>query len=269
MARVIIEAVEDLQPALMRAHRAEAPDLIRNRMIANGPTDPEVGILEFKALDDFRRTLLVNFGAHATVLGSGNLAVSGDYPGAVQRHLESDADTFALFTAGAVGDQAARPPEVDINVPSLVPFKAGDAMGEILSERIQAAIFNAEWIECGVIDSLRVPLYLPPSQVRVSTDYRVPSFIGDLFFDRESSLQAFRIGDQVLLGVPADLSSEIGMQIKGHAQGRGMRVLIIGFANDTWVMLYLGTDTTRINMRPECPLTVRIWDSTCERSRFR
>jgi hypothetical protein len=41
-----------------------------------------------------------------------------------------------------------------------------------------------------------------------------------------------RVADQVLLGVPADLSSEIGRRIKAYALGQGLRVFIIGFAND-------------------------------------
>jgi hypothetical protein len=106
------------------------------------------------------------------------------------------------------------------------------AMGKILAERVQQAIEHGTWIDCGGVDSIRIPVYLPPTQVRVSKNFRLPSFFGNLFFDSNSSLQAIRIGNQVLLGVPADLSSQIGLEIKEYGRKFGLRVLIIGFAND-------------------------------------
>ncbi len=105
-------------------------------------------------------------------------------------------------------------------------------MGKILAERTLNTISDRPWVGCGGVDSLRVPFYLPPSQVRVSKNFRLPSFFGDLFFDSASSLQAFRLGDQILLGVPADLSSEIGIKLKEYAETLGKRLLVLGFAND-------------------------------------
>ena len=232
MAGVIVQAIGDLEPARIQAERADASDLIKNRMVEDGPIDPEVGIIEFQIADGKEKAILVNFSAHATVLGSENLSMSGDYPGAMEQHLEQEQGTIALFTAGAVGDQTARPPEVKNGNPEKIRMKRAAAMGKILAERVQQAIEHDTWIDCGGIDSIRIPVYLPPTQVRVSKNFRLPSFFGNLFFDSTSSLQAIRIGEQVLLGVPADLSSQIGLKIKEYGKRLGLRVLIMGFAND-------------------------------------
>jgi hypothetical protein len=232
MAGVIVEAIENLEPARLRWGRADAPDLIKNRMVDKGPIDPEVGIIEFQNSEGKQKAILVNFSAHATVLGSENLSMSGDYPGALEHSLEQENGTIALFTAGAVGDQTAHPPEVKTRNPENTRMERAAAMGRILSERVQQAIDQDTWIDCGGVDSFRIPVYLPPTQVRVTNHYRLPSFFSSLFFDSVSSLQALRLGKQVLLGVPADLSSQIGLEIKEYGKGLGLRVLIIGFAND-------------------------------------
>jgi len=40
------------------------------------------------------------------------------------------------------------------------------------------------------------------------------------------------IGDVLVMGVPCDLSVELGIDLKRHAEVRGYRPLVVGFAND-------------------------------------
>jgi hypothetical protein len=201
-------------------------------MIVGGARDAEIGIIEFQTLDNSQRTLIINFSAHPTILDSSNLSLSGDFPSAVEGNLEAQVGTIALYTAGAVGDQTADPPRIDGNGEDDSKFKQVEEMGKILSDRVLRAIADTPWSECGGVESIRITLNLPPSQVRLNSKMRLPSFFGNLFFDRTSTLQAIRINDQVLVGVPADLSSEIGHEVKEYARGLGLRALILGFSND-------------------------------------
>lgn len=224
MAQAASRAYADLQPARISYGIAAAPDLIRNRMIPGGPTDPEIRFIDFKNREGKTFATLVNFSAHATVLKPDNLYYSGDYPGFFEAALEEEGGV-ALFTAGSVADQTAHPPSES------TPFDRAEAMGKRLAQRVRESkqTFLGEEL---LLFSAQISVYLPPPQVKVRSNRRLPFFISKPFFNLKTALQIIRIGPLVLLGVPADLSVELGEKIKEYAQGRGFQAIIIGFAND-------------------------------------
>ena len=72
-----------------------------------GVYDPEMTVLRFVA-DDGPLATLIHYGAHPTVFGSTNLAVSRDWPGVMTDRVESLTEAPAFFINGAVGDIAPR-----------------------------------------------------------------------------------------------------------------------------------------------------------------
>ena len=72
----------------------------------DGKSDKTVAVIYFQSLDGKPIATYVNYAMHAVI--SGNLdMVSGDFPGATSRYVESgfDDDFVAVFAAGAAGDQ--------------------------------------------------------------------------------------------------------------------------------------------------------------------
>ena len=228
IARAALSAYRRMEPATIAWGDAEAPERIRNRMIPGGFADPAVPFLAVRRADGRPLAYLVNFSAHATVLKADNFMLSGDFPGAFERALERDG-SVALYTAGAVADQTASPPA------AADTFLAAEAMGDDLARRVTAALTAlpvAAWQSNAELGSWRLNVPLPMAQVKTSPRRRLPAPIADLFFDRRTSLALAVIGDRLLVGVPCDLSAEIGAAWKAQAARLGRRAVILGFAND-------------------------------------
>lgn len=223
-----ITAVRDLAPAEVAWGEATAPDRITNRMIPDGYADAVVPFLAVRRPAGIPVATVVNFSAHATVLKADSALLSGDYPGAFARSLE-ERGGVALFTAGAVADQTGVPPDARDR------FAAMEAMGADLADRVRIArnrLPAAAWSGRAALGSWRLTLDLPASQIKVSPHRRLPQVVGDLLFDRATSVTLAVIGDGILIGVPCDLSARIGAAWKAEAARLGRRAVVVGFAND-------------------------------------
>lgn len=226
MAQALLLASENLQKVKLGWGKVKAPEWIRNRMIVNGPVDSEINALWVKRLDNTPLAVVVNYSAHATLLKPNNLLFSGDYPGAMEKEIETKQGGVALFTAGAVADQTPFTSE------GADDFERVEGMGKGLANKLLTAKEKITYYEQGILEGRRLTLVLPPVQLRIGTERRVPKFVGGWFFDKESVVQILRIGPTLLVGVPADLSSVLGQQIKAEAEQHGFRAIIVGFAND-------------------------------------
>ncbi len=228
-ARAVIEAYQRLQPATVAYGRADAGGFILNRMIKDGPTDPELSFLVFKTPGGRPIAYIVNFSAHPTLLRSTNRLLSGDFPAVVSRILEESQgpeQVVALYISGAVADQRAHPPNGK-NV-----FERAERMGRELAERVLTAEAPLPAQSLAEVSSSRIPLELPPPQIKINGAHRLPIWMGRTLLDRSTSIQVVRIGRTLFLAVPCDLGSEIGMSLKQYARGRGFDPIVAGFAND-------------------------------------
>jgi hypothetical protein len=226
MAQAALAAYQNMRPARLGGGSIAVPELIRNRMVPDGPTDPALSFLVLKTLDPMMTFYLVNYSAHPTVLKDDNYQVSGDFPGALSRRLEEDTGVIALYTAGAVADMTANPS------PGGDDFEKAEKMGRILADKVLEASQAVIYQDHARIGAVLTVVHLPPTQIKLGVDRRLASPFGNLFFDRESMVQAILIEDYFLLGVPCDLSAEIGLEIKQQARSYQLNALIIGFAND-------------------------------------
>jgi hypothetical protein len=227
-AAAALGALEQLAPARIAWGETSAPDRIANRMIPGGPTDPAVPFLSVVRPDGDPVATLVNFAAHATVLKADNFLLSADYPGAVARALEQQGGV-ALFTAGAVADQTGVPPAAGDR------FAAMDAMGADLAARVAAArraLPATAWVDHAAVDAWRMAIPLPAPQLKVSPHRRLPKAVGDLLFDRRTTLTVAVVGEGLIIAVPCDLSAAIGARWKAEAARSGRRAVVVGFADD-------------------------------------
>ncbi|MCA9012774.1 MAG: neutral/alkaline non-lysosomal ceramidase N-terminal domain-containing protein [Planctomycetaceae bacterium] len=102
----ILEAHAGRVPARAGFASGQIQGLTRNRQQRNNDViDPQVGVLRIEERDE-RRTIatVFNFTGHPVVLGSSNLLLSGEFPGAASRAVESLMGGVAVFTQGACGD---------------------------------------------------------------------------------------------------------------------------------------------------------------------
>ena len=101
----VIEADRALVPARIGFGAGSLVGATRNRQQKNDLIDPQVGVLRMEELES-RKTIatLFNFTGHPVIVGSTNLMLSGEYPGAASRAVENLLSGVAVFTQGACGD---------------------------------------------------------------------------------------------------------------------------------------------------------------------
>jgi len=252
IAGAVKEAQSGLKPAKLKAASGLAPGLTKNRRDpaksynydtrrfnnAYDPrnpanvTDDEIIVLRVDDALDQPLAILVSFATHGTVLGADNMLISADWPGAMQRELETAfPGTVVLYMNGAQGDQAPAMPD---NPDDL-------ACMEIIGKNVaQAALPLAQ-------NALPIPAE-PVAAVLVRREIDVPVramgvHIPKLLFKHwypSMPLAGVRAGDVIFLAVPLEMISEIGLTMKQGAKGIGYPVPIIaGLANG--LFLYLTT----------------------------
>lgn len=205
---LIRRAMASPQPADLAIASGLAPGFNRNRRSEHyprggAPTDPELGVLRVG------RSVVVNYTAHATVLGDKNMLVSADWPGALQRHLEAAGD-HAMFTNGAEGDLSPAAPGGSDD------FDRCDRLGAAIAERVRALALQP----------------VAPHLRYVERTIDLPRSSPIKWADR-SVIGVLEIGDAALVCVPGELTCELGLEIKRRFRAMGWRhVWIVGLAND-------------------------------------
>ncbi len=225
IAEAAARAVAMLAPASVRGGEVIVDGASRNRMETGGPVDPTVRVLRFDGASGTSIAMLVDFAAHPTVLGADNRRFSGDYPGALMAAVEQQhPGSVCLFAVGAIADQAP-------------VYGAGDrfAQARMLGGRLATAALGASEQEPALtsapVGMIVDDLWLPPARLRWGRR-RLPSWVSERFVDRYARLHLVAVDGWLLIGVPCDLSLDVGRALGAAARSRGWRPLIIGFADD-------------------------------------
>lgn len=231
VAQAIDEANAQLRPAKAGVASRALAGLTRNRRDGEDITDPTMTVIEVAdEKDDI--AVIVNFAAHATILGPDNLLVSGDFPGALRQALERrlGKGALVLFTNGAEGDQTCAtegdgaPFEKVQRYGERLASAAYDLLKDItLSDQVELAWTALDW---------------PLPDPRVPERWR--AFVDDSFmkliFPPSAPVCALRIANAVLVGVPGEMVAEIGLSVKSVARQMGAsHAAIVSLVNE-----YLG-----------------------------
>ena len=139
----IVKLTETLPGELQDATLSVGTTLVReighNRQDSSHPFDEELMAVSVDASDGNIATM-VNYSAHAVVMGGGNLAISGDFPAAVSSHLQRMTGGIGLYLQGACGD--VNPHAYLRDGPTT--FDDVDLIGRRLAEAAAEALKDAE-----------------------------------------------------------------------------------------------------------------------------
>jgi len=124
LIEAIVEAKENLQPARIGVASKDV-ELNRNRHTKRTPkpTDPMLAAVRLDTLEGKPIAVIANFAAHPVTLPAELLKFSPDYPGALQKKVESALSTNCVFMQGAAGDMSPNRGELDTN-------KYGEVLGD-------------------------------------------------------------------------------------------------------------------------------------------
>ena len=209
-----------------------------------GPIDPDVGVVRVDGADGRPMAVVLNHACHPVVFGGGNYLVSADYPGQAARMVESVyPGCTCLCLTGACGD--VNPIVVggtEEDVRRLGTFLGSEAVKVVETVRpaAEAAVAVAGAVAEAPVaslpsaeearDTIEKQTRLLDEQLergeitreRYDCDWQrgwardVMSEYGkvDRLRARELELQAVRLGDAVVLGIPGEVFVEIGLAVK-------------------------------------------------------
>jgi neutral ceramidase len=191
--------------------------------LANGITDPELGIVFFVNESEKPIATLLNYAAHPLTCQSGgasSLKISSDYPGVLRKIVEQEIGGACIFTTGACGDLHPK------------GFETGFERTEEMGRNMAIKVIDS------FSDSLRnQQLYkLNDNQLEVRSgmvelafrksgcvEERLPLYKD---MDKETfEFQILRLGDICFVGVPGELLVEPGLEIKWNSPFRKTFIL--------------------------------------------
>lgn len=232
-----------------------------NRVVKNGPLDPEIRYLLFEDEAATPKLILHNHGMHAVVFGQKMLKVSADWPGAVNAEIiRRGLARNSAFIQGAAGNINTNPCCLDeVEGEKTIPDIAQKYVNDLelsLSSKKMLKIDNLkstiERIELPTREDI-TPDYLrrtiddlkslptPPNQYTIN---RMEEMI--IFMEQggntniKTGFQVFKIGDFLLYGIGGEVFVELGQKIMKKSPGKFS--MVSSLTNDN--IRYLPTKET-------------------------
>ena len=248
LAQVMLEAEKELVPVAVGTSSIKLEGWNRNRRIPGGITDPELTVARIDRLDGRPFAVFVNWTAHPTFMGSEDMWFSGDWPGQMQRTLESliGDDVQAMYANGAEGDQTtiARPNSGESH------WERAERYGRDLAVKAWDVWQKTSPAGNPDFGFWRQEIELPKRQWHPNfretggkeygmTEELLREMLPKLFPTRTASV-SLRLGDLLIVGIPGELAAKLGLEVKRRAgEITGARHPIIGGLADEWISYIL------------------------------
>ena len=215
-------ALTNLRPAGYYSGVVDAPEYVRNRLVGEkGRVDPELVYVAFTH-GDKTTALFATYSAHGTVLPANNMLISGDYPGYFERELETVIEGPVIMAAAGLGSHSHRGEGEG--------FEKAAFIGHGLADRLVGQLKNERERRETALDIFRVPVELPPFQVRVNEKIRLAPWLARRILGRPTAyIQVLSLDETIVLGSPGEFSGELALLLKDHARKSGKTITVTSF----------------------------------------
>jgi hypothetical protein len=219
LVAVVRQAQAGLQPARVgfgtgaakvnmnrRARNGEGGWMLGNN--PDGVSDKTVAVIKFETLGGEPFAIFSNYGVHGTVLGSANLQISSDLPGATARYVEQHygGKVVSPWASGAAGDQ-------DPIYRTGIDFRNLAALGQILGEEVVRVADAIKTSPRGRIRALQKVVTCPGKRT-----LQLPGRGRDYKFEDADPvairLSLLVINDIALAGVSGEVLTNIALRLK-------------------------------------------------------
>lgn len=254
-------AMAETRPARLRLARGPIDPVGYDRHDDSGPVDRELRIACFE-VGERPVALLVNHSAHGVMFGRENTRISADWPGVLQRCLETALPgAAAIFVQGSCGTINCRPACLNFEEGARQIEATGQRVAEAALEILRAATRLGEDAMVSATSSI-VPLPLEVQSVGSLTSLRdehqcriadpaldasarnaarmyagsyqhlLDAYAdGDVAMTWPAEIQILRLGSLRIVGVPGELFMALGQRVL-DAGSEDALVMIAGYANE-------------------------------------
>jgi neutral ceramidase len=180
-----------------------------------GPCDHEVGVLRIDdKLSGKPLSIIMNWPCHAVVLGPRNYLITGDWPGAASRYVESGfGENFvAPVTIGASGDiNPLYGPHIDFEDNNAYAF-GKEAIGEDLGKEVLRVSKQMNMFSGGTLDAIQRVVAVPAKKEKELGKFQQPNSTEN--DSLQIRLSVLRIGNIILTGVSGEVFNEISVKMR-------------------------------------------------------
>jgi hypothetical protein len=249
-AQVITEAGKDPVAVSVDTHTIQLHGWNRNRRQDNTVSDTDLTVTRVDKAPGQPLAVLVNWTAHPTFMGPDDMMFSGGWPGHMQRTIEAliGHDVTAMYYNGAQADQSPVP-----RVNSGGNWERAECYGRELG-----IIVYREWQKIKPVPSpafsyhtekIKLPecTWHPDFMKTGGSEYGLSEEIMEkvltLIAPQETISGSLRLGNLLIVGIPGEMTAELGMSIKLRAhQITGIRHVVIGGLANEWVSYILSAE---------------------------
>ena len=191
--------------------------------IADGVCDKEIGGLCFmNKQTGLPEYVIGNYAAHPLAghsPGLGGLRISADFPGAFRKYIKAETGASCMFLSGAAGDMVPHGDETGSEAIRKVGVRlASDAIAGMIVATRNSSSFRLE------NETLQSCIETREYAVRATkVDKMPPAYKGKKTVQLD--IQLLSIGDICLIGVPGELLTELGLEMKWHSPFRKTFIL--------------------------------------------
>jgi Neutral/alkaline non-lysosomal ceramidase, N-terminal len=247
LAQVVQAAERQLVPVAIGTSSISIEGWNRNR---RGGTviDKELTVTRIDTLAGKPLAVLVNFTAHPTFMSGEDMLFSGDWPGHLQRTLESligDGVT-AMYYNGAEGDQSpvGRPDEGTSRWERAERY--GRDLGIVAWKEWQQTRPAKDVAFAYHLHTIKLPErawhpdFMKTGGAEYGLNEKVLKEMLPAMFPTEVDSISLRLGDLLVVGIPGEMAASLGMKIKSEAgKLTGAKHPTIGGLADAWISYML------------------------------
>jgi hypothetical protein len=253
LTQVVRDAELELVPVSIGTSSVEIEGWNRNRR--GGPvTDRELTVTRVDSRDGRPLAVLVNFTAHPTFMSAEDMQFSGDWPGHLQRTLESliGEGVTAMYFNGAEGDQSpvARPDSGpsrweraerfgrDLGVVAWRQWRETETANDV------PFVFHSQTI--ALPERTWHPEFMKTGGAEYGLTEELLREMLPRLFPAEVDSISLRLGDLVIVGIPGEMAAALGQQIKSETRRMtGAAHPVIGGLADVWISYMLPAEEYR------------------------
>jgi hypothetical protein len=235
-AEALARAAADLRPVRAGAGLGQV-EIAANRREEGGPRETALPVLRLEGATEESRHALFAYGAHPVVLSPRSHVYSGDYPAAAHAWL-AGRGWDGTFLPGPLGDQ--NPVSVLGDLWSGTQAEQEAQMREVGERLGQAVLTTLDGIHASdgaQLAAVERWVDLPETRLRRGCIvwWLSPFLKGSVrrFLSPRVPLHAVRVGDAVLVAVPAEPTARVGGMLRA-AVPSGRVPFVIAHAND-WI----------------------------------
>lgn len=217
----LTQALNSRDTTSIQFRKVDGSGYVANRFIKEDPIEPSIRQLIFTKKSGEKATFFT-YSAHATILSSKFMGLSGDYPYYLMEDLENGEFDFAMFAAGTVGSHR---PLATGNTPKQVMEYAHHLDSVMQIKMTYFSTVNNHKIEIGSL-----PIALRDPHLRVSDNLRIrPWLFNYLLGETNVHFDITLLGNTLLIASSGEISGVFFEKWEKQAKELGLNLIITTF----------------------------------------